>query len=77
MTPGDSANCLALVELKQMVEFVGRLTKTCHTRPFCHMGESVIYPISFVKPLIKDEPLTRRMGFCTQTNHTGRIVHKS
>lgn len=76
MIPGDAISCWALLELKQMVEFVGRMTKACHAGPCCHI-ESVNYPIGFGKPLMNDESLTREMGFCTPTNHTGRIVDKS
>lgn len=76
MTPGDITICWALLDLKQRLKFVRRLTKTCHTRPCCHIGESIIYPIGFGKPLMNDEPLTRGMGVCTQTNHTARMVDK-
>lgn len=32
MTLGDDTCCWAMLDIKQRVEFVGRLTKTCHTR---------------------------------------------
>lgn len=54
----------------------GRITGPCHARPCCHVGESIVYPMGHGRPVMHDEPQTKKTGICIWKSYTGGSVYK-